>query len=149
VKIGEFRQRGIAVEAMQWTGNNIRDIRDWILSVEAFKDDNSSPILQATDGVLIMTRRRGRPRRASPGDWIVRVFLAGGGSDWQTESPGQFAGKWELIPGPVQQLRDIAGRDIGADNPNLADVVRQVADLLEQDLAGPDPVPEVRLVSVT
>jgi hypothetical protein len=49
--------------------------------------------------------------------------------------------------GPVQRLREIADRDIGGNNPNLADVLNEFASVPEADMAGPDsPVPPLALV---
>lgn len=52
-----------------------------------------------------------------------------------------------LLADPVALLRTIARDTVGGNNAALADVVAQVADYLEQDIAGPEhPLPELALV---
>lgn len=143
--VKELRECSIRVEAVQWTGGNVQDISQWMREAGAFGDDDLSVILQATEGVLSLAGRRENECSTPVGGWVVRVFLGGDGSHWFAASEKQFAGAWEHVPGPVEQLRDIADDDISESNPDLACVLRQVAEILEQD--APDHrVPQMRLV---
>lgn len=137
-----FRERSMTVEAIQWTGNNFREISEWMAAARAFGHLSVS----VADDELVL-HKPGLPEcLASVGDWVIRFpGLHGEGSDWAAQSAAEFGRAYEEA-GPVQQLRDIAGQVIGGNNPNLADVLNELAGWLERDMAAPEvPIPEPAL----
>jgi hypothetical protein len=138
----EFRARSTHAELIQWKGGNAQEIYDWLAAAGAY--DHLSTSL--AEEVLVLHVPGHQPghgdHRAAVGDWVGRIRRGDGGSDWFTQPAAEFDVAWELVEGPVQQLRNIASHDIGGNNPNLADVLNEFADLLEQDMsAPPKPLP--------
>ena len=59
--MARYRKKPVEVDAVQWTGTNVRE-------VQAFASGDK---IQYGDGLLVISTLEG-DARASPGDWIIR-----------------------------------------------------------------------------
>jgi hypothetical protein len=129
---------------MQWTGSNAQRISEWLAAAGAF----GRLSLSTGDDVLVLHKPEYRAEcRAAVGDWVVCLpGLPGDAGEWITQPAAEFERAYEPEPDSVQQLRDIADHVIGFNSPNLADVLNELATLLEADMAPREhPLPDVVL----
>jgi hypothetical protein len=147
VSARRFRERGVTAEAIQWTGGNAQEVYDWLTAAGAYDHLSTS----VAEDVLVLHVPGHQPghgdHRAAVGDWVAHADRDDGYCGWFTRPAAQFDAEWEPLAGAVQQLRDIASQVIGGNNPNLADLLSDLADLLAQDMAGLEgPLPLMALV---
>lgn len=112
--INKYRKKPVVIEAVQWTGDNLEEVMNFLQQRSAFKHNNSGVEIRTLEGSLY----------ASSGDYVIKGIQG----EFYPCKPSIFEATYEKVEEENSAAKPLPELDYNTLNPGIGNLVKLLRD---------------------